>query len=220
MANIDTVPHPADNPPLQVNYQPTSHNNFILWLIITLLLAILIVLVAMLTIKKTPATKPAEDKPTLYTSPVPVESVVNVNSLIPTVSSSSAASSSKSVVIAYVPSGKFTSELKAQLEANVLNPFIDYYQDPSHNNPNKLVSVTVEYQEPSDKNPPTPGYYTITVEGVFDNGGTVGFLVAKNKEGTAPALWVPECMMECVFSDAYKARHPKTVEEYKKVSGM
>lgn len=133
---------------------------------------------------------------------------------IPTLSQSSVVSSVSKVPIVFIPSGKFTEDLKKELTERFALPFIDYTNDPYHAYGDTVVSFTFEKYDNTPQTPVGVNEFGIKTTYITKNGGSGGELIRKDNTGHV-AWFVPGCMLECKFNESYKLKYPEVVSEYK-----
>ncbi len=91
-------------------------------------------------------------------------------------------------------------DAEAQLQTKVVAPYIMYYRDmPEHP---RLVSIMLEVQA-------DVAGYPYKAEAIFEGGITNGWLISVS--GGNVDWWLPECMVACTFSDAFRAAYPEIV---------
>jgi hypothetical protein len=199
----------------KIYYVNKGNSTIVVYIIIALLVAALGVSVGYILRDQKPDTTNLQSKD-VQSSESSRELIVNISPtptqfmvappLVPTIVE-------KKVPVAFSPSGKFSVELKKDLETRLAQPFIDYNNDPKHNMI-RVASITFNYLD-SD----TAGYLPVAMDAVLENGGTNGQLVFKEKGNEKPAWFMPECMITCTFSEEFSTKYPALVAEYKKVSG-
>ncbi len=91
-------------------------------------------------------------------------------------------------------------DAEAQLRTRVVEPFILYYRDLADYP--RLLTITISIV------PDVPGY-PYKAEAIFETGVTAGFLIGV--QGGLVDWWLPECMVSCAFSDAFRAAYPEIV---------
>jgi hypothetical protein len=123
-------------------------------------------------------------------------------SIAPTTAPSSSPNQKKPVVV-FQAEGSIPAQDKSQLQARIVNPLIEYYEETEDDS--EVVSITIEPNKQESKDE-----YPYLATAIFANGGNNGFVISKNDAGIA--WWAPECMI-CVFSDAYKAKYPEVVSQ-------
>lgn len=105
-------------------------------------------------------------------------------------------------VVVFEAAGSFTQSEKDLITQKVIKPFIDYNQDLEDQA--DLVSITINHSD-------TPGF-PYSVNAIFANGGTSGFLVSGS--GGDIDWWLPDCMGECPFTPEFKAKYPELVSQF------
>lgn len=97
--------------------------------------------------------------------------------------------------------GLLTETEKTILEEKLINPFIDYYKDM----PEELISMDIMV-------PANPGEkYKITAIFQYENFTPRQEFIFGAREADYD-YWAPECMNECEFSEAFRAKYPQIVE--------
>lgn len=102
--------------------------------------------------------------------------------------------------IIYEPSGKFTEDEKQQLKEKIADP-LTLYENERIINLTAIIFSKREGQQP----------YDTTFLAAFQNSGYLSAVVYK-KAGNIE-WWLPECMGECPFSPAFKAKYPEIVKK-------
>jgi len=149
-------------------------------------------------------TSPSTSLPSTVDSNQKVVPTVESQQIIPTQHEVPTPTTLQKAVVVFQAEGSIPNLDKSQLQARIINPILDYYEETTDDSP--IVSLTIEPNTNANK---TEYPYLGTI--IFANGGNNGFVITK-KEG-AIAWWVPECMI-CVFSDAYKAKYPEVVSQF------
>ncbi len=124
-------------------------------------------------------------------TPAPVDEVPPSDTPAP-------AAAAPTPVVVYIAAGSFSDEEKSNLQARVIDPYIDYHAGLPDHPP--LVSLSLEK---SDSLPDFP----YSANAIFEEGITAGFLI----HATAGVLdwWVPECLGPCPVSDEFRAKYPE-----------
>ncbi len=132
--------------------------------------------------------------------PSPSADLVQEISPLPT-SEAPASPTPTTPVVVFEASGSFTGSEKNLITQRVVDPFIDYYQDIEDYA--DIVSITISRSD-------TPGFL-YSVDAIFANGGTTGFLVSST--GGDIDWWLPDCMGECPFTQSFKDKYPEIVSQ-------
>lgn len=148
----------------------------------------------------TATTTPSEIATDQLVSPTAATKQITIT---PSVADTPTQTPAKAVVV-FQAEGSISATDKSQLQARVVNPILDYYEQTADDSP--VVSLTIEPNTNANK---IEYPYLGTI--IFANGGNNGFVITK-KDG-AIAWWVPECMV-CVFSESYKAKYPEVVSQF------
>lgn len=137
--------------------------------------------------------------PTPTLTPAPAASSTGTPSVTPT-----GAPKAHTAVVIFEPpiGGEFAD--RAQIEAKIVAPFLDYYVD--ENGEGYLVSLAISENAKASK-----AQYPYAATAIFKNGGNSGFLIAKS--GGSITWWVPDCMV-CTFSAGFKAKYPDIVKNF------
>lgn len=136
--------------------------------------------------------------PALQT-PTPAPQAPNYQAT-PVVSGTPVPTGSKATVV-FEAEGSFTKAEKDELYKKVINPFLDYYMEPTSST-QKLLTLRIAKNDKASKD-----QYPYSAQAIFDGGGNMGFLVMKKNAGID--WWYPECLTKCVLSDAFKAKYPE-----------
>ena len=135
------------------------------------------------------------NSPTTAPQQTLVGSIINTQpTIMPTATSMPV---SKPAVV-FQPGGSFDAQTKSQIQARVIDPFIDFHIDEP------IASIRIETNTKSD-----PILFPYLFDAIFTSGANTGFVITKTD---GQINWfVPECMNNCQFSDAFKAKYPEIV---------
>jgi len=137
------------------------------------------------------------------TTPTLVDEKIIVTSIVG-ISPTSTLKTGHTAVVVFEPQlGDYFAD-KAQLQARVVDPFLDYYAD--ENGEGYLVSLSISENKFESKTT-----YPYSGNAIFKNGGTAGFAIMKT--GSVISWWQPDCM-KCKFSPSFKAKYPEIVKLY------
>jgi len=112
-------------------------------------------------------------------------------------------------IISFSPD-TFTEQEKNDLKSKIINPFIDWHN--LIDNPQDVVTV-VQVEKYGENEAKEMGY-TYKIDYITKGLNWGGWL--ERKIGEPIAIWTPECMGECSFTDAYKTKYPEVYAEYQK----
>lgn len=102
-------------------------------------------------------------------------------------------------VVVWEPAGAISQADRDQIQARVVDPFIDYYRDLGQG---RLLTFTVSVNTQANA-----ATYPYLAKGIFDNGVNNGFVV--ERAGGQIKWWYPECMGPCPLSAEFKAKYPE-----------
>lgn len=100
----------------------------------------------------------------------------------------------------------FSTAVKTDITAKVINPFLDYYTEQNNAGYIKELSIIKNTQKSSAAFPYTASY-------VFENNVTGGFLISATAKGVS--WWSPECLKSCNFSASFTSKYPEVVMQTK-----
>lgn len=166
------------------------------WTIILVVVVILLVGISAYLLGQTRGKADSESKKITTQTVVPSGSMPVVTETA--VSSPSAVA--KSPVVVLESEGSISALDASELRSRVINPFVDYYAE--QNSGLTLTSVKVGPNLGASKET-----YPYVLDGIFSNGGNVGFLIQKT---LGHIDWfVPDCMNGCNLLAEYKAKYPE-----------
>lgn len=109
-------------------------------------------------------------------------------------------------IVGYKPGGLFDTAEKTEIETKITEPYI-YYMNNVEAQPNRnVVSIVVEEYAADER--PLDYYYNLDV--VVENGYSGGWLFG---EGGTIDYWYPECMDECVLTQAFVDNYPNNLSD-------
>jgi hypothetical protein len=103
--------------------------------------------------------------------------------------------------VVFLAAGSFSADEESQLRIRVIEPFIHYYRDLSGHP--ALLTLTIQKESGISG-------YPYSAQAVFETGINAGWLISASGGGTVD-WWLPECMVACTFSDAFRAAYPEIV---------
>lgn len=101
-------------------------------------------------------------------------------------------------VVVFEREGLLSARDRQLLRDRVIEPYTDYYQEGEA----QLLTMTV--------NVPAQSGEAYDVKTIFSNGVHEGMLHGV-RDGDIP-YWQPNCLGECEFSEAFRAKHPEVVK--------
>lgn len=108
---------------------------------------------------------------------------------------------SQTPVVVWSPSGAIPQADKDQIQARIIDPFIDYYAEQSQG---QLLTLTV-----SVNTQPSNTTYPYLVQAIFDTGTNQGFTIERSSGQLQ--WWHPDCLGGCEFSAEFEATYPQVV---------
>ena len=102
-------------------------------------------------------------------------------------------------VVVFSRPGLLTEAERKVLEAKLINPMKDYYNETEA----ELLTLSIAVPQRVGEE--------YTVDGIFKDGVNFGMLFGKREQQYN--FWKPECMGPCEFSETFKSKYPTIVQE-------
>lgn len=105
--------------------------------------------------------------------------------------------------ITFDPDKEISSDDKDALQSRVIDPFLEYYRTLA--NSGQVTSITIKKA--------SAGSYPYSFEAKFNTGVQNNFVVSRSDDGSID-WWLPECLIQCPFTDEFKTKFPEIVAKF------